>query len=74
MARMGMFEAGFSETVPVYAVNRQCASGLQAIASVAASITRLVLSQASLLLSFSVTLSLFLCPSLFISLFVPLLL
>ena len=43
MARMAMFEAGLPETVPVYAVNRQCASGLQAIASVAASISRLVL-------------------------------
>ena len=40
MSRMGMFEAGLPETVPVYAVNRQCASGLQAIASVAASISR----------------------------------
>ena len=43
MARMAMFEAGLPETVPVYAVNRQCASGLQAIACVAASISRLVL-------------------------------
>jgi len=36
--RMAMFYAGFPETVPVHTVNRQCSSGLQAIASVAASI------------------------------------
>lgn len=40
MSRMAMFEAGFPDTVPVYAVNRQCASGLQSIASIAASISR----------------------------------
>jgi acetyl-CoA acyltransferase 1 len=39
MSRMAMFEAGFPDTVPVYAVNRQCASGLQSIASIAASIS-----------------------------------
>ena len=38
MARMAMFEAGFPETVPTFAVNRQCASGLQAIFSVASQI------------------------------------
>lgn len=37
-SRMAMFEAGFPETVPMYAVNRQCSSGLQACANVAASI------------------------------------
>lgn len=36
--RMAMFYAGFPETVPVHTVNRQCSSGLQAIASVAAAI------------------------------------
>lgn len=36
--RIGAFMAGFPETVPVHTVNRQCSSGLQAIASVAASI------------------------------------
>ena len=36
--RMAMFYAGFPESVPVHTVNRQCSSGLQAIASVAASI------------------------------------
>lgn len=36
--RMAMFEAGFPETVPMYAVNRQCSSGLQACANIAASI------------------------------------
>ena len=36
--RIGMFLAGFPEKVPVHTVNRQCSSGLQAIASVAASI------------------------------------
>lgn len=36
--RMAMFFAGFPESVPVHTVNRQCSSGLQAIASVAASI------------------------------------
>ena len=40
MGRMAMFEADFPVTVPLYAVNRQCASGLQAVASIAASITR----------------------------------
>jgi acetyl-CoA acyltransferase 1 len=38
MSRMAMFEAGFSEAISVYSINRQCASGLQAIASIAASI------------------------------------
>lgn len=36
--RIAAFFAGFPETVPVHTVNRQCSSGLQAIASVAASI------------------------------------
>ena len=35
MARMAAFEAGFPYSVPVATINRQCASGLQAIASVA---------------------------------------
>lgn len=33
--RIAMFLAGFPETVPVHTVNRQCSSGLQAIADVA---------------------------------------
>eukprot|EP01025_Chloroclados_australasicus_P044196 TRINITY_DN47692_c0_g1_i1.p1 TRINITY_DN47692_c0_g1~~TRINITY_DN47692_c0_g1_i1.p1 ORF type:complete len:192 (-),score=25.61 TRINITY_DN47692_c0_g1_i1:12-587(-) len=36
--RIAMFLAGMPETVPVHTVNRQCSSGLQAIASVAAAI------------------------------------
>ena len=40
MGRMAMFEADLPLTVPIYAVNRQCASGLQAVASIAASISR----------------------------------
>ena len=36
--RMAMFYAGFPDTVPIQTVNRQCSSGLQAIASVAAAI------------------------------------
>jgi acetyl-CoA acyltransferase 1 len=36
--RMAMFFAGFPESVPVQTVNRQCSSGLQAIACVAAAI------------------------------------
>ncbi|CAN1131257.1 3-ketoacyl CoA thiolase 1, peroxisomal [Linum perenne] len=36
--RMAAFYAGFPETVPVRTVNRQCSSGLQAVADVAASI------------------------------------
>ncbi|KAI5058213.1 hypothetical protein GOP47_0026383 [Adiantum capillus-veneris] len=36
--RMASFYAGFPETVPVHTVNRQCSSGLQAVAAVAASI------------------------------------
>jgi acetyl-CoA acyltransferase 1 len=36
--RMAMFYAGFPASVPVHTVNRQCSSGLQAIASVAAAI------------------------------------
>ncbi|PSC76644.1 3-ketoacyl-thiolase peroxisomal [Micractinium conductrix] len=36
--RIAMFLAGFPESVPVHTVNRQCSSGLQAIAQVAASI------------------------------------
>mmetsp|Transcript_2528 Transcript_2528/g.6728 ORF Transcript_2528/g.6728 Transcript_2528/m.6728 type:complete len:465 (-) Transcript_2528:413-1807(-) len=38
-ARIASFFAGIPETVPVHTVNRQCSSGLQAIASVAASIS-----------------------------------
>jgi acetyl-CoA acyltransferase 1 len=37
-ARMAMFLAGFPETVPITTVNRQCSSGLQAFANVAAAI------------------------------------
>mmetsp|Transcript_2270 Transcript_2270/g.2667 ORF Transcript_2270/g.2667 Transcript_2270/m.2667 type:complete len:432 (+) Transcript_2270:24-1319(+) len=37
-ARMAMLVAGFPASVPVSAVNRQCSSGLQAVANVAASI------------------------------------
>lgn len=36
--RIAAFFAGFPDSVPVHTVNRQCSSGLQAIASVAASI------------------------------------
>lgn len=36
--RMAMFYAGFPTSVPIQTVNRQCSSGLQAIASVAAAI------------------------------------
>lgn len=36
--RIGMFLAGFPETVPVRTVNRQCSSGLQAVADVVAAI------------------------------------
>ncbi len=36
--RMAAFFAGFPETVPVRTVNRQCSSGLQAVADVAAAI------------------------------------
>lgn len=36
--RIAMFLAGFPSSVPVHTVNRQCSSGLQAIAEVAASI------------------------------------
>eukprot|EP01018_Ginkgo_biloba_P026132 Gb_22382 [translate_table: standard] len=36
--RMAAFYAGFPETVPVKTVNRQCSSGLQAVADVAAAI------------------------------------
>ena len=34
-ARQAQLEAGFPFTVPVHSVNRQCSSGLQAVASVA---------------------------------------
>jgi acetyl-CoA acyltransferase 1 len=37
-ARMSEFLAGFPETVPVTTLNRQCSSGLQAVANVAANI------------------------------------
>ncbi|XP_077227680.1 3-ketoacyl-CoA thiolase 1, peroxisomal-like [Tasmannia lanceolata] len=36
--RMAAFYAGFPETVPIKTVNRQCSSGLQAVADVAAAI------------------------------------
>ncbi|XP_008804745.1 3-ketoacyl-CoA thiolase 2, peroxisomal [Phoenix dactylifera] len=36
--RMAAFYAGFPETVPLRTVNRQCSSGLQAVADIAASI------------------------------------
>jgi acetyl-CoA acyltransferase 1 len=39
MARIAMFEAGFPYSVPVASINRQCSSGLQSVASVAAHIT-----------------------------------
>nr|BAR71478.1 putative 3-ketoacyl-CoA thiolase [Euglena gracilis] len=38
-ARMAMFLAGYPETTSIHTLNRQCSSGLQAIASVAASLT-----------------------------------
>ena len=37
-ARMAAFTAGFPETVPLSTVNRQCSSGLQAVANIANSI------------------------------------
>jgi len=37
-ARMAQFFAGFPDTVPIHTVNRQCSSGLQALAHVAANI------------------------------------
>jgi acetyl-CoA acyltransferase 1 len=37
-ARMAMFMAGFPESVPITTVNRQCSSGLQAFANIAAAI------------------------------------
>ena len=37
-ARMAMLRAGFPASVPLYTVNRQCSSGLQAVANIAASI------------------------------------
>ena len=37
-ARMAMFLAGYPESVPVHTINRQCSSGLQALAHVAANI------------------------------------
>jgi acetyl-CoA acyltransferase 1 len=36
--RMAQLKAGFPETSSIYAINRQCSSGLQAVANVAASI------------------------------------
>ncbi|KAG1354840.1 3-ketoacyl-CoA thiolase 2, peroxisomal [Cocos nucifera] len=36
--RMAAFYAGFPETVPIRTVNRQCSSGLQAVADIAAAI------------------------------------
>ncbi|XP_026215148.1 3-ketoacyl-CoA thiolase, peroxisomal [Anabas testudineus] len=38
MSRVAHFLSGFPDTVPVYAVNRQCSSGLQALFNVAGSI------------------------------------
>ncbi|KAI5617176.1 3-ketoacyl-CoA thiolase, peroxisomal, partial [Silurus asotus] len=38
MARIAQFISGFPETVPVYTVNRQCSSGLQAVFNVAGGI------------------------------------
>ncbi|XP_051237321.1 3-ketoacyl-CoA thiolase, peroxisomal [Dicentrarchus labrax] len=38
MARVALFLSGFPETVPVYTVNRQCSSGLQALFNVAGAI------------------------------------
>lgn len=38
MARIAQLSAGIPYTVPLHAVNRQCASGLQAVASVVSSI------------------------------------
>ena len=35
---MSMLRAGFPASVPLYTVNRQCSSGLQAVANVASSI------------------------------------
>ena len=37
-ARMSMLRAGFPASVPLYTVNRQCSSGLQAVANIAAAI------------------------------------
>lgn len=38
-ARMAALRAGLPDTVPLYSINRQCSSGLQAVANVAAAIT-----------------------------------
>lgn len=38
MARVAHFLSGFPETVPVYTVNRQCSSGLQAVFNIAGAI------------------------------------
>ncbi|XP_035493624.2 3-ketoacyl-CoA thiolase, peroxisomal [Scophthalmus maximus] len=38
MARVSQFLSGFPETVPVYTVNRQCSSGLQALFNIAGAI------------------------------------
>ncbi|XP_054634342.1 3-ketoacyl-CoA thiolase, peroxisomal isoform X2 [Dunckerocampus dactyliophorus] len=38
MARVAHFLSGFSESVPVYTVNRQCSSGLQALLNIAGAI------------------------------------
>ncbi|KAM9363304.1 3-ketoacyl-CoA thiolase, peroxisomal [Symphorus nematophorus] len=38
MARVAHFLSGFPETVPVYTVNRQCSSGLQALFNIAGAI------------------------------------
>ncbi|XP_040002236.1 3-ketoacyl-CoA thiolase, peroxisomal isoform X2 [Xiphias gladius] len=38
MARVAHFLSGFPDTVPVYAVNRQCSSGLQALFNIAGAI------------------------------------
>jgi len=38
LARMAQFQAGFPYSVPIATVNRQCSSGLQAVADIAAAI------------------------------------
>ena len=38
-ARMAQLRAGFPETVPLHSLNRQCSSGLQAVASIASGIS-----------------------------------
>ncbi|KAI9294111.1 thiolase [Neoconidiobolus thromboides FSU 785] len=38
MSRMASLHAGIPDSVPIYSVNRQCSSGLQAVAAIASSI------------------------------------